>query len=138
MWKLKSLDVDASEQMTAKESQAMENEYEGFLQELESDKDMRANINLYKASSKPGIAVAGGASSMEEGSDDNSDDDDVKLDELLNDLTFESGEEKNSGETEVSILTPDQAATTQSKVSLDDGSGTVFDAAHYDPKDFKF
>jgi len=137
MWKLKSLDVDAAEQMTTKESHALETEYEGFLQELESDKDMRANINLYKKPSK--AAVATGGASMEEGSDDGSDDDDdVKLDELLNELTFESGEQLENRDVEVSVLTSEEAATVQPKVSLEDGSSTVFDAAHYDPKDFKF
>lgn len=125
--------------MSSKEAVAMEKEYEGFLQELEGDKDMRAAINLYKKQDVKAAAAAGGEGGMEEESDgDDDNEDDVKLDELLSDLTIERDTAGETDDREVSVLTADQAALTQPKVSLEEGSDTVFDAAHYDPKDFKF
>lgn len=140
MWKLKSLDVDATEQMSAKESQNMEREYEGFLQELESDKEMRSAINLYKKPTSKSVGAGVRGDAMEEEGSEDEDEDDIKLDELLNDLDLDTGGESNNSEVEVSVLTPEEAAKTQSKISLEEGESgdSKFDAAHYDPKDFKF
>lgn len=51
-WKLRSMEYDEDQaRLNAREAELREQDYEGFLQELEGDKEMRANINLYKAES---------------------------------------------------------------------------------------
>ena len=49
-WELKNLEYDEEVPLNAKETEANEGDYELFLQELEGDKEMRQNINLYKKS----------------------------------------------------------------------------------------
>lgn len=49
LWELKNLgDIIENEDETASQRNHEDGDYEMFLQELEADKDMRANINLYK------------------------------------------------------------------------------------------
>lgn len=50
-WKLKTLTQMGEmsrEDMTEKEIEAEEGQFEGFMQDIEEDPDMRGNINLYK------------------------------------------------------------------------------------------
>lgn len=57
-WMLKNFESDVNEavKLSAKEQEAMEEDYEEFLQTVEADRDMRKNIRLYKASSSSGGA----------------------------------------------------------------------------------
>lgn len=47
-WELKNLDFDEEVALSSKEAEAAHEDYEQFLQELEGDREMRSNINLYK------------------------------------------------------------------------------------------
>ena len=138
IWELKSLEIDATEQLSSKEAQYMEEEYEGFLQELESDKEMRSGVNLYKKSAMSSELGKMDETGCSDNDDDDDNNDDVKLDELLNDLVLERGDEPPKLDVELSILTAEEAAVTQPKIDLNEGSDTVFNVSNYDPKDFKF
>lgn len=93
IWTLKNLDVEGHQELTTKEKQALDDDYEEFMQEIEGDKEMRANIKLYKNQSKNGdsssntqtiakVQSNGGDSD----NDDAADEDEIQLDELLDDL----------------------------------------------------
>lgn len=58
-WKLRSMEYDEDQASpNARDAELREQDYEGFLQEIEGDKEMRANINLYKAESATATATA--------------------------------------------------------------------------------
>lgn len=83
-WRLKELAKDTEDTTlpSKAEQAAAEREYERFLEEIEEDTDMRANINIYRAN-------AGALSDME--ASEAEDVPRVSLDELLNDMTLEDG-----------------------------------------------
>jgi nonsense-mediated mRNA decay protein 3 len=89
VWKLQRLEVEKSEnihKMKKKEQDQMEDDEEDFLRELEADKDMRGNVNLYKDPKMAGVAM------VDEDEEVNEDDDqEIKLDELLDGLDLDSG-----------------------------------------------
>lgn len=100
IWRLQRLDVDVvEEEMTNRKSkrsnggdESMDDE-EDFMQEVEADKDMRANMNLYK-SEYVAKKIEGDEVDDEEDNDDDEDDDDdqkVTLDELLDGLALDDG-----------------------------------------------
>jgi nonsense-mediated mRNA decay protein 3 len=62
-------------------------EYEKFMQDLEEDKELRSNVNLYKKESKHGGGDGVGEDQDEEFEDENPDA--VQLDELLDDLQLD-------------------------------------------------
>lgn len=99
-WRLQRLDVDYAEvnpkARGAKNStQADEMDEEEFLQEVEADKEMRQNMNLYKSSriARPKTIVDEDGDAIVDDADDEDEDDDQKinLDELLDGLDLESG-----------------------------------------------
>lgn len=135
IWTLKKLDVDEAERLSGKDSKAMEEDYETFMQELETDKELRSNINMYKKSStKPKTQKMDDGEGY--GGDADSDEDDVHLDELLNDLSVTTGDTDREAP-EISVFSREQASSIQPKVNFDTKE-SVFDASRYDPKDFKF
>jgi len=95
-WKLKNMDMEVAEEAQTKSgakkdaeiAEKKEEDYERFLQELEEDKDMRGQIDMYHDPEyKPVMEV-----------DDVMDDDDeappeVGLEELLDGMKIEEGEE---------------------------------------------
>ena len=48
-WELRELDVDKREMLKPDEEVVAEKDYELFMQELEGDREMRGNVNLYKS-----------------------------------------------------------------------------------------
>lgn len=107
MWRLQRLDVDVAEAMMKRKTNADADDMdeEDFLREVEADKEMRVNMNLYKSQVVCQTTCGGGSVNDEDMStgsngrsrdDDNTDEDDeddqqVKLDELLDGLVLEEG-----------------------------------------------
>lgn len=107
MWRLQRLDVDIAEAMMKrkKHAEADDMDEEDFLREVEADKEMRINMNLYKSQVVCQTTCGGGSvndEDMSTGSNgrnrndistDEADEDDqqVKLDELLDGLVLEEG-----------------------------------------------
>eukprot|EP00521_Asterionellopsis_glacialis_P010499 CAMPEP_0195290312 /NCGR_PEP_ID=MMETSP0707-20130614/6228_1 /TAXON_ID=33640 /ORGANISM="Asterionellopsis glacialis, Strain CCMP134" /LENGTH=629 /DNA_ID=CAMNT_0040350425 /DNA_START=66 /DNA_END=1955 /DNA_ORIENTATION=- len=118
IWRLQRLDVDVTETTanarTAKKEADMDDmDEEDFLREVEADREMRNNMNLYKSEmlfKKKKDAEADGDDAMEDmedadvaaaksntsgGIDDDEDDDQqVQLDELLDGLVLDDGPDK--------------------------------------------
>ena len=114
IFRLQRLDVDVAESMrsrSAKKDQEMEDmDEEDFLREVEADKEMRVNMNLYKSEllAKKKESEGGGGDGDGDGangSDNNAksnidndeedeDDQQVKLDELLDGLVLSDGPDK--------------------------------------------
>lgn len=94
-WKLAELEKDGGDNMggagtiAAREEEAAQRDYERFLQQLESDKDMRRQINLYKAG-----PVLADAPSVAEGAKgvDEVDEEEIRLDELLDGMTLDNAD----------------------------------------------
>ncbi|KAG8467483.1 hypothetical protein KFE25_000799 [Diacronema lutheri] len=104
LWRLKALRKELDEGLTAMDVERNRTDYETFLRDLEEDKEMRAEVNLYKnpaalARASPGAkakAQAGAAAAAVVGGDDDDDDGiseaDVGLEELLDDLALGDNE----------------------------------------------
>ncbi|CAG8747792.1 1961_t:CDS:2, partial [Racocetra persica] len=86
-WKLKSL-AKEEEQL---DLEKMDQDYEMFLRDLEEDSELRQNINLYKASDTMDIDTI-----VEENNDEEDDFPEVKLEELLDDLTLNDNVDPNN------------------------------------------
>ena len=72
---------------------AAEKDYERFLQQLESDKDMRRQVNLYKSGAAAAAAKptqAGGDEAMEDVEE--MDEEQVRLEELLDGMTLDNAD----------------------------------------------
>lgn len=100
VFKLQRLDaenVEAAKGKKAKKDKENDDmDEEDFLREVEADKEMRLNMNLYKTE----IAMK----KEEEGDDDDDDADDdqqVRLDELLDGLVLDDGPDKEMGDYEL-------------------------------------
>jgi len=99
---LQRLDVDVAEDLksrSAKKDQEMEDiDEEDFLREVEADKEMRRNMNLYKsellAKKKAEDDGGEGADANDNEDDDDDDDQQVRLDELLDGLVLDDGPDK--------------------------------------------
>ena len=150
MWELRSLEVDENRnEISAKDKDAADQDYEQFLQELEGDREMRAGINLYKANRKS--AAAGGkasrgtdgmdlavSTSEEDAVPGDLDEEQVRMDELLDELALSSISASSSAavgadDTRV-VLTPEEAAKA---AALNIGS-TGFDPSDFDATKFNF
>jgi nonsense-mediated mRNA decay protein 3 len=108
MWRLQRLDVDVAESMrTARAAKRDADEddmdEEDFLREVEADKEMRGNMNLYKSEvvmKSKGAEGSVNDEDMSTGSnptvaDDDEDDQQVKLDELLDGLVLDEGPDRS-------------------------------------------
>lgn len=98
LWKLQRLDVEVADDMKSK--RAAKNKAEGddmdeedFMQEVEADKEMRTQMNLYKSEVVKKKEMTNDDSAMNEdgGEDDDEDDQEVKLEELLDGLVVTDG-----------------------------------------------
>jgi len=118
VWRLQRLDVEVAESMKSaraakNDAEADDMDEEDFMREVEADKDMRSQMNLYKSEQlrKQKEAAAAATDAMDEedaargsleqpkastsGNDDDDDDDqEVKLDELLDGLVLDEGPDK--------------------------------------------
>ena len=172
-WELKNLEVDERHEGHSKDQQdANDEDMEEFMQEIEADKEMRANIKLFKKSAaaankvhtkmpakvnvKKAAAAGKGAKKgkhameteddeddeddEEEGDDDNDDDwedmddEEIRLDELLDELTVKSSEEAEVKAASTKIL----SATDAARVPAMKVDSTGFDASNFDASKFKF
>lgn len=137
IWALKSLQADEKAQLTSREQELEERDYEEFLQELESDKELRAQINLYKSSRGKGMKKSSmgeeGMEGIEEGVDE-PDEEEIRLEELLDDLMVSEGVEGDG----VVILSTEEAQSVEIGGTVQGLKIDPFDAASFSPKDFKF
>lgn len=99
VWTLKRLDVIAGEngeREKKKDIDADNMDEEDFMQEVEADRDMRTNINLYKSDIIAAKSVQTGDCDMNDEdnenaeNDDDEDDQQVKLEELLDRLALDT------------------------------------------------
>lgn len=102
-WKLGELEKDGGDTgggvSAARDEASAERDYERFLQQLESDKDMRRQVNLYKSGDATATAAAateGGMEVVEE-----MDEEEVRLEELLDSMTLDNA---NAGPDEADDL----------------------------------
>lgn len=166
-WELKQLEVDERHEGHGKEQQDAEDEdMEEFMQEIEADKEMRANIKLFKKSAaaankvktrlpvkiKVKKAKAGkkGKNTMESEDDEDfdgeeegdneggdysdMDDEEIRLDELLDELTVKTFEDAEVKANSTQILSASDAA----RVPAMKVESTGFDASSFDASKFKF
>jgi nonsense-mediated mRNA decay protein 3 len=99
LWRLQRLDVEKAEVVTSRKAKTLAEEddmdEEFFMQEVEADKEMRHNINLYKSEmalkkKQPDEEVEGGSDDdLDE--DEDEDDQKVQIDELLDGLCLDAG-----------------------------------------------
>ena len=101
MFQLQRLDADKVEAEKSKKAQKdQENDdmdEEDFLREVEADKEMRLNMNLYKTE----VAMKKEEEGVKNTNDDDDDDQQVRLDELLDRLVLDDGPDKDMGEVEL-------------------------------------
>ena len=124
IWKLQRLDVEAGEENVQSrgaknEADADAMDEEDFMQEVEADREMRQNINLYKSDYLKKKADKDREIIEEEGNSEDDDDDDqqVKLDELLDNLVLDNG--------------PDEEAQQQEYLTLEEGERAAKDGLMY-------
>jgi len=158
MFRLQRLDVEVAEAMrsrSGKKDQELDDlDEEDFLREVEADREMRNNMNLYKARE---IAKKDGDDDMEATADDQIEEDDqeVKLDELLDGLVLDKGpdeEDKAEADAEgvqwyeegekaardgIGYTGRDEARNLESKDAAQPVSGNVF-GTEFMGKDVKF
>lgn len=123
-------------------------DYELFLQEIDADKDMRNNINLYSTKPKKLLLKKNEESksrrnnnnnNQDDGDDDDNDenendDEEVRLDELLD--AMELNEQNDEViQNEGVILSVDEAATIP---SIQIETGAEFSVSEIDSKEYKF
>lgn len=109
-----------------KDKQVLEGDYEEFLQEIEGDKEMLTNINMYKQSKSKALKSKSKDVDTNNVDDMELDDEGVRLDELLEDLTLNVDE--------VAVLNSDEAAAV-APIEL---ATSGFDPADINIKEFKF
>jgi nonsense-mediated mRNA decay protein 3 len=132
MWRLQRLDVDVAESMrTARAAKRDADEddmdEEDFLREVEADKEMRGNMNLYKSEvvmKSKGAEGSVNDEDMSTGSnptvaDDDEDDQQVKLDELLDGLVLDEGPDRSESCTDTAF------GTGEGEKAAKDGIGFV-------------
>ena len=120
-WTLRQLDYDedqaaaaGSGKLSKGDEEAQENDYEEFLQQVETDKDMRSQINLYR---DKGRAAEHNESHVV------ADDEYVQLEELLDDMGV------NDRHNRYAALDDD---------AMDEKEDDGFDVSAFVPSDFKF
>lgn len=106
---LQRLDVDVTQALSSraakKDKEHDDMDEEDFLREVETDREMRARMNLYKSEDIVKKTEDGEGINTDEGDDDDEtmDDQEVRLDELLDGLVLEGGpdmEQKAEGDEE--------------------------------------
>lgn len=95
-WKLGELETDGGGDggggiSAARDEAAAERDYERFLQQLESDKDMRRQVNLYKSgATRSKVDAMEGVEEMDE--------EEIRLEELLDGMTLDNADAGPDGE----------------------------------------
>lgn len=96
IWRLQRLDVEAAESTKSaraakQEADQDDMDEEDFMREVEADKGMRSNMNLYKSTKVAKPIPAAEDTEMANNGDDDEDDQEVQLDELLDGLVVDGG-----------------------------------------------
>lgn len=101
VWKLQRLDVEVAEntksaRASRQDAEADDMDEEDFMREVEADRDMRSQMNLYKSEllkkkRKEEDDSTAMVDTNEENDDEGDDDQEVKLDELLDALVLDQG-----------------------------------------------
>lgn len=106
VWKLKRLEVKQGEPTTnarsaKNDAEADDMDEEDFMREVEADKDMRSQMNIYKSD----VAAKVASASIEEEAVDEDDEDDqeIKLDELLDGLALDAGPDDDDEDDEQGV-----------------------------------
>jgi nonsense-mediated mRNA decay protein 3 len=109
IWKLQRLDVEVAEDLKSskaakKDSELDDMDEEDFLQEVEADKEMRTQMNLYKSDQlkkkrADDAMETEGAAKADDNDDDDDDDQEIKLGELLDGLVLDAGPDKEEFDT---------------------------------------
>lgn len=106
MWKLKRLDVEVTEQALSlkarrakDQAEADDMDEEDFMQEVEADREMRQNMNLYKSDPVKKITNEEGDNQNDD-DDEEDDDQQVRLEELLDGLALDAGPDDDMGDAE--------------------------------------
>lgn len=99
IWRLQRLDVEVADDM--KSAKAAKNkaeqddmDEEDFMREVEADKEMRGQMNLYKSQQAAKKKTENVDENMNEDDDEDEDDQEVKLEELLDGLVVDAGPDK--------------------------------------------
>lgn len=109
MWQLNRLNVAAAEaelsliaRSTKNQSEADAMDEEDFLQEVEADRDMRQNMNLYKRTEHTlGEVSREEHESPGDENDDDEDDQQIRFEELLDALALDTGPDDNMDDADV-------------------------------------
>ncbi|KAG7346872.1 NMD3 family protein [Nitzschia inconspicua] len=110
LWKLKRLEVEKAEKSARaarQDAEADDMDEEDFMREVEADRDMRSQINLYKSEllkkkndkSNPDVM----SDVVENNDEEDEDDQEVKLDELLDALAMDGPDPEDIGNVEVEV-----------------------------------
>ena len=157
-WTLKKLEVEEQlDQRNTHGEKAGQDDYEAFLRELEGDKEMRSNINLYKNVELERVKLRLAreralkeehdaeklnaemdASDDEFEDEDESDDEAVKLDELLDELDIVNEEEQINIDGGARILSQQEGAEVEGINEELMSSGTGFEESNFDMDEFNF
>lgn len=133
MWQLQRLDVDVNEAAPSKRGAKNAGDLddmdeEDFMQEIEADKEMRVNMNLYKREVKSKATSADDDDDEEmaasQADSDDEDDQKIKIDELLDGLALDDGpDEQDKGnyfdEDAINLLEEGQKAAHDGIVYVD-------------------
>jgi nonsense-mediated mRNA decay protein 3 len=156
IWRLQRLDVEVSEDMKTaraakKDAEADDMDEEDFMREVEADREMRSQMNLYKSQAKKKVDPTEDDEEMKNGDDDGEDDQEVKLEELLDGLVVEEGPDQ-----EDAVVEKEQTVFEEGEKAAKDGinfvgreearlirekEGAIPQSTfgkEYDMKDFKF
>eukprot|EP00611_Tribonema_gayanum_P012236 TRINITY_DN2286_c0_g1_i3.p1 TRINITY_DN2286_c0_g1~~TRINITY_DN2286_c0_g1_i3.p1 ORF type:complete len:539 (-),score=244.82 TRINITY_DN2286_c0_g1_i3:140-1756(-) len=83
-WRLEALEKDREAELSKRDADAHDADYERFMQQLEADKEMRRQVNLFKDLAIGAAAKAGGSD------DDNEvDEEQIRVEELLDDMRLD-------------------------------------------------
>ena len=121
IWRLQRLDVEVAEDMRArsskKDAEMDDVDEEDFMREVEADKEMRKNMNIYKSEivkNKDDDEAMGDEEENQKDGDDEEDvedDQEVKLEELLDGLVLDQGPDAgdNNNKIDTSKMTDEEA-----------------------------
>jgi nonsense-mediated mRNA decay protein 3 len=114
IWRLQRLDVEVAEDMKSaraakNKAEADDMDEEDFMREVEADKEMRAQMNLYKSEiltkEKQDGVIEGMQEDVVADDDDDEDDQEIKLEELLDGLVMDAGpDEEETAEEEETFV----------------------------------
>ncbi len=164
LWRLQRLDVEVAESMRSAraaklDAEADDMDEEDFMREVEADRDMRSQINLYKSEQLLKKKLANGTSMEHDGAEsvnqDEDDDQEIKLEELLDGLVVDDGPDPEDATDMGPYAEEDKGLEEGGKAGKDginyhgreearqlkDKDGAVAKSTfgkHYELKDFKF